>query len=347
METIEIGKKSVLADKRPILFVDGMNNFIRHYMVNQTLNAHGDLYGGAIGFLKAMKYLVRMFNPSKLFVVWEQGGGCPKRKKIYPEYKANRVKQKDFDGLYKSEKDAMMADTETKAKQLKFLTTALGSLPVYQMYIPEVEADDVIAYLVKHKYGPYSDYRETTKIVVSSDKDFYQLLDDDYTKVYNPGSKTIINGEDVLKLFGIAPVNFCLARTMCGDDSDNISGIAGVGLKTVAKRFPAFADPSQPLDIDSLLGMARSLQEGKKKAPACYQDILDGSDIVKRNWRLMYLDAVGLAPNQINKINYRIEESFKPISDKLGFLKAFSEFDIPVTEDMNFIPNDMKILTII
>lgn len=331
---------------RPIIIIDGLNIFLRSYMVNETMNANGELYGGTVGFLKSIKFFLRTFSPKKIIVVWEQGGGCPKRKHIYPEYKANRVKQKDFEGMY-SDRDQLMSDVKTKTKQLQCLTDALGTLPIHQVYLQDTEADDVIAYLVKHKFGKYSTEKDTTKIVVSSDKDFYQLLEDPTVKVYSPGTKLTINREDIIKTYNIAPVNFCLARSLCGDVSDNIPGIEGIGLKTVAKRFD-LAVSDKEYSIELLLKEAKEKieQAGKKKLPVCYHNILESEEIIKRNWKLMYLDSVSLAPNQVNKINHRIDNMFEPIINKLQFIKTFSEHDLPVTDDMIYMLNDIKILTV-
>src|SRR5574337_465032 len=79
-------------EKRPIVIIDGFNVFVRHFVVNESVTTTGEPCGGVVGFLKFLYWVTNNIVPSKLYVVWEQGGGSPRRKKIYPEYKANRAK---------------------------------------------------------------------------------------------------------------------------------------------------------------------------------------------------------------------------------------------------------------
>ena len=307
------------------------------------MNSHGDMYGGALGFLKSIKSLSKTFSPSKVIVFWEQGGGCPRRRKLFPEYKANRAKVKDFNGMYKSERDELLMDKENKSRQLSFLTNALGCLPVCQIYVPDCEGDDILAYALKNSFREHNGY----KVVVSSDKDFYQLLDDPNVRVFNHMKKTLINGDDVLKEFKISPRNFCLAKALCGDTSDNIPGVPGIKFATAAKRFPFLGDPNQYWTTDDLVSHAKQeIKANPKKEIKSYKDTILNEDIIKRNWQLMYLDTSGgLSASQVDKINFRLTE-FKPAVNHIEFLKAFGLHDIPVSQDMNSLTSELRFLTI-
>jgi len=345
IENLPIIEKQQTTNSRPIVVVDGMNIFIRHFLVNESMNANGDLYGGAIGFIRAIKNIALTLVPSKMIVVWEQGGASPRRKKIYPEYKANRVKQKDFQGMYKNDRDELMADSEAKAKQLAFLTKTLKNLPVFQVYLQDCEGDDVVAYLVKSKFTQ----ENCDKIIVSSDKDFYQLLDDPKVKIWNPAKKSLCEGKDVLgdPEYGIAPRNFCLARTIIGDPSDNIDGIGGIKFKTALKRWPDLARTDVDLNIDDLLNFSKKqIEILGKKSPKCYSDLIAGEEILRRNWQLMYLSSNCLAPTQIEKINFRLDEEEKLTCNYLGYIKCFMSNEITVTADLQKIPQDLKFLSI-
>ena len=325
---------------RPILIIDAMNIFLRHYMVNQSVNTNGELVGGVLGFLKSLKYLVSDLMPKKVFIVWEQGGGCKRRRLIYPEYKANRARQKDFDDLYKEDSLKLNPQMNEKNKffQIKLLTTALNNLPVCQLYVPEVECDDIIAYLCKNKFQNEPE----TKIIVSSDKDFYQLLEDPNVKIYDPGKKIIIDQKYVKETFSISARNIALARCLAGDNSDNIEGVPGVGLKTVAKRFPEFVDEATDLSIDWVLTKARGHLTDKKPIK-CYQDVSDNEEVIKRNWKLMFLGMGSLSLDQMKRVDYRVEE-FKPKSNQIDYLKTFIAADLPITRDIDSIPGDLKCL---
>ena len=120
---------------------------------------------------------------------------------------------------------------KNKAYQLIRLMEYLNELPVIQITIDFVEADDVIAYGARHPY-----YGAWDKIIVSSDKDFFQLCDK-HTSIYRPIQNKIVTEQTILEDFKIHPNNFALARAIAGDPIDNLPGVAGVGLKTIAKRF--------------------------------------------------------------------------------------------------------------
>ena len=97
--------------------------------------------------------------------------------------------------------------------------------------LPSIEADDGIGYCVQMEK-----YKGWQKIIISSDKDFIQLCDDE-TVLYRPIQKVFLNSKRVLEDYDIHPVNFALARALSGDKSDNLPGVPGVGMKAGAKRF--------------------------------------------------------------------------------------------------------------
>lgn len=325
--------------ERPILVVDGMNVFIRHFVVNESMNSSGDPVGGVVGFVKYINRLVTDFVPKKLIIVWEQGGPSPRRKKIYEGYKANRSKDKDTFKNINSDSTSrkwILDDSENKIKQLHLLTNILKNLPVCQIYIQDTEADDIIAYLLKFKYQ--NDLSK--KILVSSDKDFYQLLENENTNIYDPAKKIFITGEKVLSEYKISPRNFCLARTMVGDPSDNIDGIDGIGLKTVAKRFPKLAETDKDYQLNDLVEFCNEYINNKSKVQA-YQDILNNKEIIERNWDLMYLDTSTLSSSQIQKIDYAVD-THKPQMNKLGLIKTMIEAGVVTDLDFDKLSIQMK-----
>ena len=73
---------------------------------------------------------------------------------------------------------------ENRNHQINVLIEVLRNLPIVQVYVTDCEADDVIGYLSKYSL------KEWRKVIVSSDKDFYQLLDKN-TLIYSPTWKKI------------------------------------------------------------------------------------------------------------------------------------------------------------
>ena len=255
------------------LLIDAMNIFIRSYVVNPTMSEHGHQFGGALGFLKSIGSYSRRFSPDQIIVIWE-GGGSPRRKALLPEYKAGRKPIR----LNRSEIYEDIPDSrENFNYQVAATTRLLGYTSVEQMYVSDCEADDVIGYLSKNLL-------DEEIIIASSDKDFYQLLSPK-VRMYSPTKKKFITHEDVREEHGISSVNFATARSFVGDNSDNICGIRGVGLKTLAKRFPMLRNDDF-VSCDDIIKLCREVPEAKRIK--LHKNVLASESIVKRNWKLMF-----------------------------------------------------------
>jgi len=336
-------------DKRPILVIDGFNLFLRHFMVNETTTTSGELCGGVVGFLKALHGMVNQFSPERVYVVWEQGGGCPRRKKIFPEYKNNRIKTRsDFQSINLPlngvpTKKWIKDDTESKIKQIKLLVDCLKNLPVCQIYVADTECDDVIGYLIRYKLKKLN----ALKIIVSSDRDFYQLLDEPDVKIFNPADKSFHDGPIVKVKVGkdehleIPARNYVLVRTMTGDDSDNIPGVPGMGFKTAVKLFPSLSDDSKDTTIQELVEAAKQ-RLNDKKPPKAIESLVACEEIVRRNWKLMYLGTGTLAANQISKIEYSVD-NFEPKMNKLALIKTLISAGVVSNIDFDSMAYQMQI----
>ena len=292
--------------ERLILLIDSANLFVRHYCANPAMSATGIHMGGFVGFMYTIKNLVEMTNAKKLIVVWE-GGGSARRKQIYPDYKAGRKppKMNRFYG-----EDIPDSD-ENRDDQIKAIIRCLKHVPAIQIYVGECEADDIIAYYCRGAF------KDEEKIIVSSDKDYYQLLDDT-TRIFRPGKKIFVSRDDVVKEFGISPRNFSLAKALCGDGSDNIPGVKGVGFKTIAKRFPAMAHTDNNFDVDLLMSECKTHSvTSKVKA---FKSILESEEMIKRNMRLVELDGSMLTPKQIRKADFALD-TFEPAKNKIDLIR--------------------------
>ncbi len=331
---------SSTTQERPIIIIDGFNIFIRNYMVNQEINLRSQPVGGVVGFLKSVDYLVGTFCPSRIYVVWENGGPSPRRRHISPQYKANRAKMKEVKKIQQGKesiRDVLALDDETRIQQITMLTALLKSTPVCQLYVQDTECDDIVAYLAQDKF-----FNSTAKrIIVSNDKDFYQLLHNPLIEIYDPATRKIIDGNEVINKFGISARNFCLAKTIAGDDSDNVEGVPGAGFKTVAKRFPKMSSPDDDIDIAQIISEAKNANVGKKKPIAVYEDIAKSEALIRRNWDLMYLNSSNLSASQISKINY-IVDTHEPRMDKLGLIKTIMECGINTTFDYDRFCSQMR-----
>lgn len=304
-----------MSETRPVLIVDAMNLFVRSYCAYPTMSVHGYQMGGCIGFLKTLRRIVSEVQPSAVYVCWE-GGGSSRRRALLSEYKLNRAPGK----LNRFYEDDIPDSEENRKHQVLALLALLKCMPVCQLYASDCEGDDLVAYLC------CSPMRNVQKVIVSSDKDLYQLLDEN-TKLYSLHKKTFVTPETVMEEFKVKAKHFALAKALCGDPSDNVPGVKGVGFKTVAKLFP-FLGLDEDVLLQDVLDYAHSHEDDSR----IYKRIVDASSDVRRNWRLVYLDGNMIPANQQHANDQRIK-SFEPKINRVGMVKllvkeGINDFDV-------------------
>ena len=289
---------------RPVLIVDGANLFIRSWSAFPSMSSHGYQMGGCIGFLKTLKRIMSELQPKFVVVAWE-GGGSSRRRSIYSDYKLGRRPEK----LNRFYGDDIPDSDENRKHQMIALLDMLKSAPVCQVYVPDCEGDDVVAFLCK------SQFRHDEKIIVSSDKDMYQLLDEK-TKIYSLHKKLVISKDDIFEEFRIKTHNFAVAKAICGDAGDNVPGIKGLGFKTVSKKLPFLSGDSEIL-IDDVISFCKS----RIAESSIYTRIVENEDVIRRNWRLVYLDGSMLSATQISKVQH-VVDTFVPQTNRIGLIKS-------------------------
>ena len=257
-----------------VLLIDGMNLFIRVFSAIPTTNEDGVHVGGIVGFLRSLAFNINMIRPTRAIIVFDGKGGSNRRRKIFPEYKMGRKMSyrlnRAHDFLTREEEQQMMI------RQLNRVVEYLECLPVSIMNMEQTEADDVIGYLSKHIY------RNSKTTIVSTDKDFLQLVDKN-TNVYSPTKKKMYDEEKVFEEYGIHPKNFLLFRMFDGDKSDGIPGVNGIGKKTLIKLFP-FMETEQKFELDDIYRSAET-----QKNPLC-EKVLQSKDLLDLNRQLMDLE---------------------------------------------------------
>ena len=302
--------------EKPIVYIDGLNVFMRHFAANPKKSLNGYLCGGAIGFLRNIEYLAAKFNPQKIVVAWE-GGGSLRRRNIDPNYKEGRRPVK----LNRSQYYKEIPDTvENRDNQLKTLIEILYETPITQIYVDDCEADDVISYLVKTKKS------DRKNIIVTSDKDYYQLVDKN-TEIWSPNKKQLIDEKYILEKWNVPASNFCLVRCFAGDVSDGIKGVKGAGIKTMAKRFPELIQLKESSIHDIINEAQNKVNSGCKIR--IFGDIINYKEQLQKNWKLMYLDSAMLSASQIKKINYQFNNK-EHIANKINLIKIMNR------EGLNF-----------
>ena len=286
------------------------------------MSNHGHQAGGIVGFMTSLAYLTQLVGPKMVCVVWESGGSA-RRRAIFPGYKADRRPPK----RNRYYEDDIPDTNENRIHQVRFLLDVLQHVPVCQLFIEDCEADDVIGYLCRNRF------RDERKVIATSDQDYYQLLDGK-TMAYSWTSKRFIGPAEVIEKFNISPENFVLAKAIAGDPSDNVPGVKGAGFKTVAKRFNLSG--ATPVGVNEIIDeCAAKIGASKGKCPQVYSHIYNSSDIIKRNWRLMYLDVSNLAAMQMQKIDATVN-SFQPSRNKMNLMRALIDEGLPAFDAHDF-----------
>jgi len=280
-----------------ILIVDGMNTLIRSFSLLKAMNPTGTHIGGLVGFLRSLGYITRIFDPTRVLVIWDGKGGSGNRQNIDPNYKAHRATSRITHwGLY----DTKEEETEALIGQLFRVQDYLECLPVQQIGLEKLEADDIMAYLAKRASNAG---KKVT--IVSSDKDFLQLIDNNI-EVYAPVKKKTFTKDNILEEIKVLPTNFNIVKSLLGDNSDNLPGVKGLGIKTIVDEFPKLL--TEKTDLDYVYKVAEEKLEGKK----IFAKILHNWDRVEKNFQMMDLHDTSLDENEILHVEDRLKE---PVPD--------------------------------
>lgn len=280
-----------------ILVIDAMNTLIRSFSLLKAMNPSGAHVGGLIGFLRSLGYVTRIFDPTRVVVVWDGKGGSGNRKNIDPNYKAQRATSRITHwGLY----DTKEEETEALIGQLFRTQDYLECLPLHQMVLEKLEADDIMAYLAKRAS---SAGKKVT--IVSSDKDFLQLVDNNI-EVYAPVKKKTFTKDNIFEELKVLPTNYNIVKALLGDNSDNLQGVKGLGIKTIVSQFPKLL--TEKTDLDYVYKVAEEKLEEKKIFPK----IIHNWDRVETNFKLMDLHNTALDDKEVEYV----EEILKtPVPD--------------------------------
>ena len=295
-----------------LMVVDGLNTFIRSFGATPAYNEDGDHIGGITGFLYSIGKIVRDFKPSRLIIVFDGKGGNARRRKIYGDYKGNRANKTKL-RRHDHHDTSIEEEQESMRHQFSRLVSYLDCLPVTFMAIDGIEADDAIAYIAQ-MYET-----ECKKItVVSTDRDFYQLVDD-RIQVWSPIKKKMYDTEAVIEEFGIHPANMVVYRSFTGDASDNIPGVNGIGPKTILKLIPGLSRPEE-FTVDDLIEKSKSsLKESKS-----YQKILDNERVLHQNYQLMNIKLLDIPAQTASKIRGIMEQPVTELN-RAEFQRLFYE----------------------
>ena len=336
--------------------IDG-NNIMKIASVNKDMNNEGKQYGMIVTALKLIGEILKKKDFNYCVIAFDGEGSGVLRWEYYKDYKANRDKNyeqhdpklndylkkyRDFQKMVisKSRENAPIeTDDESFKRQKEILQYILQELCIRQYEFENVEGDDIISYYVKNK-------RDNEKVViVSSDKDLTQLISDTVI-VYNPRKKIFINKRNAIDEIGIIPENIVLEKVICGDVSDNIKGVKGVGNKTLIDLFPQIR--TEKIDLSFIMRRSKELLEerkaNKKKPLKSLENILNGvtdgcqgDKLYEINQKIIDLSTPLLTNEAIDTMN---NELYAPIDTSELSIK--NAYDIIKDNNINEILDETK-----
>ena len=289
-----------------ILVVDFLNTFIRSFTGSPAMNNNGEHIGGITGFLYSMGNAIRTFGATRCILVSDGENSAARKRKIYPEYKDRRKVKFNVNRQYDFKDET--EERQAMYLQMQILLKYLEQMPLQLVTINSTEADDVMSYIAKEVFCK----NENEVILMSSDKDFLQLVDERIT-VWSPTKKKLYTPKAIMDEYGVHPNNFLLYRTLDGDKSDNLPGVQGVGLKTLQKYMPFFAEEKKT-NITEIIKYAETQNEGKKKLKF-YENIINSKDLLNMNEKLMQLEMPNISENNKAKIREQIRRKI-PLLNK-------------------------------
>ena len=233
-----------------ILLVDGNAMLFRAYYASKygrmMTTSNGIPTNAVYGFITMLKKALELIQPDYVCVAWDSGKPTF-RHKTYDAYKGTR-KQLD----------------EELIVQMPIVREYLDSANISRYEQEGIEADDIIGSLSKK-------YSEHETIILSSDRDLLQLVDESTTVLLMKKGITemqMVDEKECMESFGVTPLQIIELKGLMGDTSDNIPGVKGVGEKTALNLLTQYGTVSNVYEhIDEIKGkLKEKLVDGKELA---------------------------------------------------------------------------------
>jgi len=266
----------------PLLLIDGNSLTYRAFFAlpPDLRTSEGQVTNAVTGFCAMLHALLRDHRPSGVAVAFDRAEKTFRHQQL-PSYKANRQKQPDI--LY---------------EQLDIVREIVAALGILVVDAKGFEADDVLATLATAGRD-----KGEKVIIVSGDRDIYQLVEDPYIRVlYNKRGVSeyeLYTEEGIKQKTGVDPAKYVYYAALRGDPSDNLPGVPGVGEKTAARLVNKYGD------LDRLY-----LATGEQ-SPKLQENLEEYESQVRQNVELMRLVRdvpLGFGVDQLQQGEVRTEE---------------------------------------
>lgn len=301
------------------LVVDISYLFKSHFSTNTDVTESGIPIAGISGVINNINKFVNKFNAQKVICAFDGVKSRKRRRQILESYKAQRDEQSDITSPFDIDQKSLQ---KLEKAQMRVLYELIGMLPVKRLYFKELEADDIIGYITK----TYYEGKKGRRIIISEDRDFYQLIDD-HTQVYHPRKKLLVHRKNFRDQWDTIPENVIYYRIIEGDSSDNIDGVRGWGIKTIEKYFPELK--SEEIEsIDEFLELVESKKSELLKTKTGTK-IINQYEVLEPYHVLMDLSKTMLNTNEKMSLKTILEKKNKnPIMDFTKFKNRVKELNL-------------------
>jgi DNA polymerase I len=276
----------------PLILIDGNSLTYRAFFALPTdlSTASGQVTNAVFGFTSMLINLMRDHGHRRMAVAFDRPEPTFRHERV-DTYKANR-----------------QAAPDILRQQIGLVRQVVETLGIRVLELPGYEADDIIATLATQGRDAGLDV-----IVVTGDRDVYQLVEDPHVKVlYNRrgvSDYVLYDEAGIEDRTGVPPTLYLQYAALRGDTSDNLPGVPGVGEKTAAKLVTTYGG------ID---GIFEHLDE---QTPKLRTSLAENEDQVRQNAELMKLICDAPVGVTIDELDRR-----PPDVDEVRHLFDFLEF---------------------
>ena len=245
--------------KKRLVIIDGHAIIHRAYHAIPPMNVKdGTMVNAAYGFTSMLLKVMEDIKPTHLAVSFDVAGGTF-RDEVYEDYKATRV----------------AADQDLYDQiPLCYEIVEAFDIPIFEQ--EGFEADDVIGTIAKKQKAKING-EDMEIIIVTGDKDMLQLVDDEIVKVYllrkGFSQYEMFGAKEVTEYFGFGPERVTDYKALCGDSSDNIPGVRGIGDKGAKQLIEAagsiediYKNIKKLEELGIRSSVVKKLEEGKEDA---------------------------------------------------------------------------------
>ncbi len=240
-----------------LLLIDGSYYVYRSYHAMPNLcNQRGEPTGAIYGFVKAVVRMLRHVQPTHAAVIWD---GVPKRRQaLQSTYKEHRSER-----------------AEEMSAQWPVIEKIVPMMGMKNLRVEDAESDDVMAsYSVRAWKQQVLSGLQWETILATADKDLLQCVNES-TFIYSTAKQdrgdfefALVGNLEVLSKWGVKPNQLGDVLAIMGDESDNIKGVHGIGIKTAAKLIKTHGNLEALLasgdDTKGLQSHAQRIRENRQ-----------------------------------------------------------------------------------